>query len=58
MYSLYLYNKGEYELASNLHVVLHTLVSMGASLMYIELSNIDGVEDTGIVYIIQQTTFF
>jgi hypothetical protein len=50
MYSLYLYDKGEYELASNLHVVLHVLVSMGASLMYIELSNIDGVEDTGVLY--------
>ena len=45
-----MYDKGEYELASNLHVVLHVLVSMGASLMYIELSNIDGVEDTGVLY--------
>jgi hypothetical protein len=46
--SLYLYDKGEYEMASNLHVALHVLVSMGASMTYMELSNIGGVENTGL----------
>ena len=47
--SLYLYELGEFQLASYLHCALHTLVSMGACITYMELSNTGGVEDTGVL---------
>jgi hypothetical protein len=46
--SLYLYDKGEYEIASYLHVALHVLMSVGSIMTYTELSNTNGVENTGL----------